>query len=85
MNEQQIAKKVQVTAECRERLAKTWEAAARRYFSLAETMTPGSFAHGKVSSHAVECQAFADELRDTYPNVKKFYHAVAGIERGGAS
>jgi len=72
-----IAAQVMRIAEDRERLAQTWEAAAQRYFNLAETMTPGSFARGKVSAHAVECQAFADQLRDTYPNVKKFYREVA--------
>lgn len=77
MNKQQIVKQVLITAECRERLAKTWEASAERYFRLAETMTPGSFARAKVSAHAVECQAFADQLRDTYPDLKAFYRGVA--------
>lgn len=77
MNEQQIAKQVMITADCRERLARTWEASAARYFRLAESLPLCSFDRAKAASHAVECQAFADELRDTYPDVKKFYKEVA--------
>lgn len=72
-----VAGSVLKRAEELERLAKTWEASAERYFRLAKTMTPGSFARAKVSAHAVECQAFADQLRDTYSDLKAFYRGVA--------
>lgn len=75
--QQQIAADVLLAADARERLARTWEASAQRYFRLAESLPSCSFARAKMSAHAVECQGFADALRDTYPQVKDFYLEVA--------
>ena len=77
MNQQQIAADVLLAADARERLARTWEASAQRYFRLAESLPLLSFDRAKAAAHATDCQAFANELRDTYPDVKKFYQEVA--------
>lgn len=75
--QQQIAADVLLAADARERLARTWEAAAERYFRLADSLPLCSFDRAKAAAHATDCQAFADQLRDTYPNVKKFYQKIA--------
>lgn len=77
MNEQQVFNAVMIAADCRERLARTWEAATERYFRLADSLPLCSFDRAKAAAHATNCQAFADQLRDAYPNVKKFYREVA--------
>ncbi len=62
MNEQQVFNAVMIAADCRERLARTWEAAAERYFRLADSLPLCSFDRAKAAAHATDCQAFADQL-----------------------
>jgi len=75
-----IAAQVMRIAEDRERLARTWDAAAKRYDNLAAHEVFGSPAQYDALAESKKCRAFAHELRqpvDTYRSVGDFYRQAA--------